>query len=217
MIILIVIFCCLIMGFVDAVVQPAYHIKSIIKMILFISIPALYNYKNKETFGFFKFEKKNLLKSFLLAIGVFVLILSAYLVGSKIFDFSAITTSLSNNIGVNSNNLIFVTTYIALVNSLLEEFFFRGFTFFSLRKIKSRKFSYIFSSLMFAFYHVAMMIGWFDLWLFMLILIGLFIGGLIFIYVNEKNENIYSSWLVHMFANFAINLIGFILFGIVSI
>lgn len=203
------------MGIVDAVIQPAYHIKSIIKMILFISIPILYNYKNNETFEFFKFEKKNLLKSFILATGVFVLILGSYFTASEIFDFSSITRSLNDNIGVNSNNLIYVTTYIALVNSLLEEFFFRGFAFFSLKKVKSRKFSYIFSSTMFAFYHIAIMIGWFDWLLFMIVLIVLFVGGLIFIYVNEKNKNIYSSWLVHMFANFAINLIGFILFGII--
>ena len=33
-------------------------------------------------------------------------------------------------------------------------------------------------------------------------------------YLNDKFGNIYSSWLVHMFANFAINTIGCILFGI---
>ena len=31
---------------------------------------------------------------------------------------------------------------------------------------------------------------------------------------DEKYNNIYSSWLVHMCANFAINTVGFILFGI---
>ena len=33
-------------------------------------------------------------------------------------------------------------------------------------------------------------------------------------YLNEVNDNIYSSWFVHMFCNFAINTIGFILFGV---
>lgn len=44
--------------------------------------------------------------------------------------------------------------------------------------------------------------------------IVLFLGGLIFNYLNEKCKNIYPSWLVHMCANFATNTIGFILFGI---
>lgn len=58
-----------------------------------------------------------------------------------------------------------------------------------------------------------MMIGWFDITVFVLTLSALFIGGLIFNYLNEKFESIYISWLIHMFANFAINTIGFILFN----
>ena len=56
-----------------------------------------------------------------------------------------------------------------------------------------------------------MMIGWFDWWLFALVLAALFVGGLIFNRLNEKQETVYTSWLTHMFANFAINIIGFTL------
>ena len=59
------------------------------------------------------------------------------------------------------------------------------------------------------------MSNWFSPYLFILALTGLFVGGLIFDYINDKSENIYNSWLVHMFANFAINTIGFIMFGII--
>jgi hypothetical protein len=45
-------------------------------------------------------------------------------------------------------------------------------------------------------------------------MIGLFVGGLIFDKLNEKNGNILSSWLVHMMANLAINTIGLMMFGI---
>ena len=45
---------------------------------------------------------------------------------------------------------------------------------------------------------------------------GLIVGGLIFNALNDKFGNIYPSWFVHMAANFAINTIGFILFGIVE-
>ena len=105
--------------------------------------------------------------------------------------------------------------YISFINSLLEEFFFRGFAFLSLKRLTGRGFAYVFSSLSFALYHVAMMIGWFSLPLFMLMLAGLFVGGMIFNYLNEKCENVYTSWLVHMFANLGINTVGFILFGII--
>ena len=60
-----------------------------------------------------------------------------------------------------------------------------------------------------------MMMGWFDISLFLLTIVGLFVGGLIFNYFNEKYKNIYVTWLIHMFANFAINYIGFMLFSII--
>ena len=71
--------------------------------------------------------------------------------------------------------------------------------------------AYVFSATAFSLYHVAMMIGWFSPALFLLVMAGLMAGGMIFNYLNEKLDTIYCSWLTHMFANFAINTIGFIL------
>ena len=71
--------------------------------------------------------------------------------------------------------------------------------------------AYGFSAVLFAAYHIAMMIGWFGFGLNALVLLGLTAGGLIFNRLNEKLGCIYGSWLTHMFANFAINTIGFIL------
>lgn len=87
--------------------------------------------------------------------------------------------------------------------------------FLTLKRITGRKFAYLFSAVVFAISHIAMMIGWFKIDIFMLIMAGLLVGGLIFNYLNEKSETIYPSWLVHMFANFAINTVGFMLFGII--
>jgi hypothetical protein len=58
-----------------------------------------------------------------------------------------------------------------------------------------------------------MMIGWFGIPVLLLTLFGLFVGGVIFNYFNEKYDNVYMSWLIHMFANFAINTVGFMLFA----
>lgn len=217
-IILIVLIACLIMGFIDAVIRPQYLIKSFIKIVLFSIMPLLYSRYNNELnlSSLFKVKsKKEIIIAILSGIAVFLFILGAYFIIGNFFDFSKVVSSLSENIGVNNNNFILVAIYISFINSLLEEFFFRGFAFLKLKEVSSRKFAYIFSSLAFALYHVAMMIGWFDISLFLLTIVGLFIGGLIFNYFNEKYGNIYVTWLIHMFANFAINYIGFILFNIV--
>ncbi|WP_288222514.1 CPBP family intramembrane glutamic endopeptidase [uncultured Clostridium sp.] len=217
-IILIVLLACLVMGFIDVVIRPQYLIKSFVKIILFSMMPILYSKYNKElnVASLFKIKSKNeILTAILSGVGVFVIIFGAYLVIGKFFDFSNVVSSLSENTGVTISNFIFVAIYISFINSLLEEFFFRGFAFLKLKEVTSRKFAYIFSSLAFAFYHVAMMIGWFDINLFLLTIVGLFIGGIIFNYFNEKYKNIYVTWLIHMFANFAINIVGFILFNII--
>ena len=132
-----------------------------------------------------------------------------------IFDFSSVTTSLTNNIGVTGKNFIFVSLYISFVNSLLEEFFFRGFAFITLKRITGRKFAYIFSASVFSVYHIAMMIGWFSPVAFLIVMVALFLGGLIFNYLNERNRNIINSWVVHLMANLAINTVGLMMFNLV--
>lgn len=161
--------------------------------------------------------KNQFLKSLGLGICVYVLIIGAYFTIGNYFDFNQITSSLESGIGVNYNNFIFVALYISFINSLLEEFFFRGYAFIYLSKYVSKKVAYIFSSLAFALYHVAMMITWFDIILISLLILSLFIGGVIFDFLDEKTGTIYNSWFVHMFANFSINTIGLILFGIIKL
>ena len=46
--------------------------------------------------------------------------------------------------------------------------------------------------------------------LLILSLLGLTIGGFIFNYVDDKDKNIYNSWIIHMFADFAIMTIWYI-------
>lgn len=207
---------CIIMAIVDAVIQPGYAVKSLIKIILFLLIPVFYGLFNKEV-NIKKLiipNKSGIVTAISLGAAVYVIILGSYFVFRNVFDFSALTTSLGETTGVNKSNFIWVAIYISFINSLLEEFFFRGFAFITLKKFTTRKFAYIFSSLSFALYHIAMMIGWFGVPVIFISLLGLFAGGLIFNKFDEKNENIYLSWLTHMFANFATNTIGFILFAV---
>lgn len=205
---------CLIMGVVDAVIMPGYAAKSAIKIALFLLLPIFYAVINRDTSvkNVVIPDRKGLLLAFCLGVGVYAVVLGAYLVFRNVFDFSALTANLTAQTGVNRSNFIFTAIYISFVNSLLEEFFFRGFAFLNLKRTSSRKIAYIFSSLLFALYHIAMMVGWFGLPVLLITVAGLFIGGCIFNYLDEKNGNIYLSWLVHMFANFATNTIGFILF-----
>ena len=203
----------------DAFLHPDYFLKVPIKIVFFLILPMLFFFVNKSDFGEFKklfrFKKQGLLHALLLGLGVYAVIFVGYLVTRNIFDYSNVTSSLTGGMGITADNFLYVSLYISLMNSFLEEFFFRGYGFITLKKYTSRKFAYIFSSSLFALYHVGMLIGMFHIGVLLLLLAGLIAGGCIFNYLNERNDNIYPSWFVHMFANFAINTVGFILFGVI--
>lgn len=201
---------------IDAVIQPNYFVKIPIKLVFFLALPLVFFLVNKAELGEFKklfvFRKQGLVKSLLLGAAVYAVILAAYFLLRGVIDFSRVTSSLTEGMGITADNFIYVSLYISLMNSFLEEFFFRGYGFITLKKYTSRKLAYIFSSGVFAVYHIGMLIGMFGFGALALLMFGLIAGGCIFNYLNEKNENIYSSWFVHMFANFAINTVGMILF-----
>ena len=203
--------------FIDAVVRPPYFSKIPIKILFFLALPMLFFAFWREEWSEFKalfrFHKKGLLISLLLGIVIFGVILGGYFALRGVIDFSGVTPSLTSGMGITADNFVWVAIYISIMNSFLEEFFFRGFGFITLKKYVSVKFAYFFSPVLFAVYHVGMLVGMFHPAVLALLMFGLIVGGLIFNALNDKLGNIYPSWFVHMAANFAINTIGFILFG----
>ena len=209
----------LLMCFVDGIISPPYLYKSIIKIVLFLLIPLSYFllYKDKAAYlkKLFIPKKKDFLLALLLGIGVFVVIMIAYFLLGDYIDLSGIKESLTTGIGVTADNFMYVAFYISFVNSLLEEFFFRGFAFVTLKRHASRRLAYFLGAFLFAFYHVGMTVTWLPFPVFLAELAGLTGGGLIFNFLCEKTETVYPSYIVHMCCNFGINLIGFILFGVI--
>lgn len=213
LVIVLTVLSCLVMALVDGVLRPGYAAKSAIKIAVFMLIPLMATRADPDILylPLLRPKKKGLLPAIALGIGIYAVILGGYFLISPFFDFSQIAGALTENAGVTKENFLYVSLYISFINSFLEEFFFRGFVFTNLKQLTGRKLAYIFSAAAFSLYHVAMMIGWFSPALFLLVMMGLVIGGMIFNWLNEKLDTIYCSWLTHMFANFAINTIGFIL------
>lgn len=212
-ILLVTALCCGIMLVVDGIWRPGYFVKSLVKICLFLALPLLCSrFLSTLSLGpLLKPRKKGIGLAILLGLGVYAVILGGYFVLRQFMDFSGIAGNLSANAGVTRENFLWVSLYISFANSLLEEFFFRGFCFWGLKHSVGPGFAHGFSAAAFALYHTAMMAGWFDWWVFALAMLGLFVGGLLFNWLNAKQKNIYTSWLTHMFANFAINTIGFLL------
>lgn len=204
---------CLI-GYIDAFSPVAYLYKAMGKAVLFVGMPLLYQ-KLTPDFSYaplFRLDKKSLKWGFLLGFGVFSVIFGSYLATTRFVDLSAVTTELDDRLHIDAGNFVIVAIYIASCNSFLEEFFFRGFLFFRLKDSVNGRFAHITSSIIFSLYHVAIMLTWFDWWVFALCLLALVIGGVIFNLLDEKVESLYPSWITHACANIALNAIGMILF-----
>lgn len=211
-IVILTIICCIIMALIETIIEPPYIVKSAVKVIVFLFFPLIYTkLMNIKLFdNAFVLDKKSIIKLFLLGSAIYAVIIGAYALTKSVFDYSSLINSLSADQKVAENSFIWVALYISFCNSFLEELQFRLISFIKLSKCVSRKIAYTFSSVIFAVYHIAMIGTSFPLPLLLLALIGLTVGGYIFDYVDEKNENIYNSWIIHMFADFAIMTIWYI-------
>jgi membrane protease YdiL (CAAX protease family) len=110
--------------------------------------------------------------------------------------------------GISGGNFAFVFIYIIFINAFLEEFFFRGFVFFTLNSEGNKTYAWLYSSAIFAVYHVAILDGMLSSLFFSLIIFALFVAGLIFNFLAKHSCSIFGSLIVHIGANIAINTIG---------
>lgn len=213
---LLVLLGCLSIGWVETVLRPVYSIKSGLKILIFLGCGALYMLITGDRTPLTVFrrpDRRSIAAAALLAAGTLTAILGGYALLSRWLDLSAIPGSLSEKEGITAATFPLVALYISFGNSLLEEFFFRGFAFLSLKKAGFSLFAWVFSALSFALYHVCIMGSWFHPVLFLLLTAGLAAAGLLFSWLDRKGS-IWPAWLVHMAANLAINAIGLSLFGL---
>lgn len=207
--------CCFTMAAVDGILQPGYAVKSGIKIVLFLLVPLIFSAVFKLSVAkCLRPDRQAILIGSGLGLATFLIIIAAYWLLHSYIDLSAVPESLEKSAGVTKSNFLYVSTYIALCNSLLEEFFFRGFVSIGLSKTATKPFAYIFSAAAFAIYHAGMLFTMVSPLLFVLALAALFLCGLLFHYLNAYRQRIWVSWLVHMGANLAINSIGMLLLGI---
>lgn len=209
---------CAIMAWVEGVLQPVYPVKSALKLLVFLGLPALYGVLTGDRTlpaVFRRPGKRELLPAALLALGVFVVIWGGYLVlGLERFT-AGVTENLAAKEGITAATFPIAALYISFINSMLEEFFFRGFACLHLRDRGpgSLAVGFFCSALAFGLYHVCIMDGWFPPFLFVLFTIGLTLVGLLFNALDLQSGSVWPAWLVHMAANLAINTIGLHLFG----
>jgi len=136
-------------------------------------------------------------------IGIFI----AFFILKDWIDLNSIKNDFINKYQLNGIKFFIASFYLIFINALLEEYFFRGFIFFN---IPNRKFAYFFSSFLFSIYHLSNFINWFEQPVVLILpLLGLFIVGILFNYLCSLTEDIFHSYIPHLFADLAIVIIGY--------
>ena len=206
-------FVLLVMSLIEKIVQPSYFIKSIIKLLVFSLAMFIYCIKYKENFfKLINLKKKGLSKGLILfMLFSYFVIIVGYLLLRNHIDLNGIRESLLNKEQLNKNNFIFIFSYIIFINSFLEESFFRGFIYNVFKKEGYEKIGVLFSALIFALYHIGIMDGWFNPFVMIVGVVGLFVIGIFLQDIVKREDNLLGSYLVHAIANLAINTIGTIM------
>lgn len=146
---------------------------------------------------------------YILGLGI-ILIIIVPQVADKFVNIDQIADTIHKK-GMNKKNIIFVYSYIAIVNSFIEELMFRGIGYIELKKYIPEKYACSISAILFALYHIAIVNGAVNIWLTILSVIALYIAGVILNKMDKKTDTIIPSYMVHSLSNWILNIIGYLI------
>ena len=213
LLILVTVFCCGVMATAGGFAPVSYDAKSVAKLGIFLAAPFILSLGERSVAirGIFRSRKRGLLAGLLYGAGIYAGMMGCYFLLARWVDFSGLTALLFRKVGVRGEDFLWLAVYASLINSLLEEFFFRGFVLENLTRSASRRWGVLFSSAAFALYYAVAMAGWFSWWAYIPMTAVLFGAGVGLCRLNEKYGTTYVSWLVHMAVKFALGTAGYLL------
>jgi uncharacterized protein len=211
---------CIILYVLEQILIVDYTTKTAAKALLFTAAPYIYFKLSKKPnlmdgLNLVKLGKSNYILEMLLGAASFTGVIGMYFMLGGYIDFDTILQELRTKSQINVSNYLFIGAYIILGNSFLEEFFFRGFVFLNLHKQGYKKLAYIYSSVLFGVYHIAMLNTWVSPLLLGLAVLGLTIVGVVFNWLDSRSGSIANSWIVHILADCAVIVIGLKMFDLI--
>ncbi|HEY5576301.1 MAG TPA: CPBP family intramembrane glutamic endopeptidase [Clostridiaceae bacterium] len=211
---------CIILYVLEQIITVDYTTKTAVKVLLFTAAPYIYFKLAKKPhlmdgLNLVKLGKSNYRLVMFLGAASFTGVIGMYFLLGGYINFDTILQELRTKAQIYVSNYVFIGAYIILGNSFLEEFFFRGFVFLNLYKQGYKKLAYIYSSILFGVYHIAILNTWLSPLLLGLAVIGLTIVGVVFNWLDSRSGSITNSWIVHILADCAVIVIGLNMFDLI--
>jgi len=120
-----------------------------------------------------------------------------YFLGDKLLiDKETIVGKIRDQFGVTSKTIFFIAAITIFANSLLEEFFYRGFAFGLLVR-KQRRLGYLLPATVFTIQHSLFIYHWVAFLPLVLALAALFVLALVLQKLYEQADSIAAPWLTH--------------------
>lgn len=106
---------------------------------------------------------------------------------------------------------LFVAGFIAVVHSMWEEFYWRGFIFARLTRFLHWFTAAIIAGLAFMSHHVIVLYFYLPgyLWVVALFSFGVAIGGFIWAWIYHRSQSLYATWLSHCIIDLAIMVVAY--------
>lgn len=153
--------------------------------------------------------------AFGLAVGVAGIALYAWaLRNSRLFENApyAISAKLASFGADSPARYIVFTAFLAIVHSLLEEYYWRWFVF---KKLRNRFGFFVANgaaSIAFAAYHAVLLAAFFPGHFLILVTplcVCIAVGGFVWAWLYERTDSIYAPWLSHLLIDAAIFAVGY--------
>ncbi|MBC7773260.1 MAG: CPBP family intramembrane metalloprotease [Pyrinomonadaceae bacterium] len=105
-------------------------------------------------------------------------------------------------------SFVLLGAYLALVNSLLEEYVWRWFVFRACASMVPPIFAVTLSGLFFTLHHIVVLAAYFPIWLAALGSLGVFIGGCVWSWCYLRFGSVWPGYVSHVIVDVAILAIG---------
>lgn len=108
---------------------------------------------------------------------------------------------------------IILGIFYCVIHSGLEEYYWRWFVFGQLNKISNFTTAMILASIGFTLHHILLLGAYFGYtslvcWICAL---GVFTGGLYWVWIYRRSKKLYASWLSHAFIDLALFIVGYLI------
>lgn len=135
-----------------------------------------------------------------LAIGLFW---GAYaLLGKMLVNEDEIVAKINEQFSTNARTILLIAPFTIIVNSLLEEFFYRGFAFGLLVK-KNTAVAYLLPAVVFSLQHVLFFHDWFGWIPLVIATAGLAVFALALAWLYARADTIAAPWITHICGDIA--------------